>query len=386
MENRELKTNVFDAALLRLDDLFNTFDTVCISLSGGKNSTVLLHLAAAVARVNNKKLTVLFIDREAHHPRTIEHIHEMKNLYANVINEFYWIALPLTTVGESAEQKQEWISWEEGVEWWRAPPQEAITHGNLFSFYHTAMAYEAFICGFINWLSDGKPLAFVSGMTTDSLLGHDTLSSLANSHMPHPKTTEQPQYADAIHSFFPLFDWLPQDIWLFNSLSRAIYNPLYDLMYRTGAPLHHMKIHEPFELMVTPDSQTPSFEHPRVNNGNKNLVVSEVKYQKTLNQTWHSYASFLLNTMPRKIAEQYRENIMRYQNWHQAQGYYHTLPDEQQSVLESNGIVSWEKICTMILENDYRCRALTIHPVSHNNAIRKKVRKGRGHSNQCAFL
>ncbi|WP_139499487.1 phosphoadenosine phosphosulfate reductase domain-containing protein, partial [Escherichia coli] len=30
---------------------------------------------------------------------------------------------------------------------------------------------------------------------------------------------------------YPLYDWKARDIWIYNARARAIYNPLYDLMY-----------------------------------------------------------------------------------------------------------------------------------------------------------
>lgn len=56
MKRVKLNMNVFDAALMRPDWVFDTFEQVCLSFSGGKDSTVLFHLAAAVARKKGKKV------------------------------------------------------------------------------------------------------------------------------------------------------------------------------------------------------------------------------------------------------------------------------------------------------------------------------------------
>ena len=45
---------------------------------------------------------------------------------------------------------------------------------------------------------------------------------------------------------YPLYDWKARDIWIYNARTRAIYNPLYDLMYRAGVPLRNMRVCEPF--------------------------------------------------------------------------------------------------------------------------------------------
>lgn len=42
--------DVFDAAMERIEWVFDTFSSVCLSFSGGKDSTVLFHLMANIAR------------------------------------------------------------------------------------------------------------------------------------------------------------------------------------------------------------------------------------------------------------------------------------------------------------------------------------------------
>lgn len=90
--------NVLYAAIHRIEWLFETFSSVCLSFSGGKDSTVLLHLTADVARRKKRRFSVLFIDWEAQYQCTIAHILKMREMYRDVTETFYWVALPLTTV------------------------------------------------------------------------------------------------------------------------------------------------------------------------------------------------------------------------------------------------------------------------------------------------
>ncbi len=57
--------NVLRAAIARIEWVFETFPSVCLSFSGGKDSTVLFHLVAGVARRKKRRFSVLFIDWEA---------------------------------------------------------------------------------------------------------------------------------------------------------------------------------------------------------------------------------------------------------------------------------------------------------------------------------
>ncbi|EHT4191091.1 phosphoadenosine phosphosulfate reductase, partial [Escherichia coli] len=49
--------NVLRAATARIEWIFETFPSVCLSFSGGKDSTVLLHLTADVARRKKRRFS-----------------------------------------------------------------------------------------------------------------------------------------------------------------------------------------------------------------------------------------------------------------------------------------------------------------------------------------
>lgn len=89
--------------------------------SGGKDSGLMLHLTAELARQMGKKICVLFIDWEAQFSCTINYVQSLRELYTDVIEEFYWIALPLTTQNSLSQYQPEWQCWEPDVEWVRQP-------------------------------------------------------------------------------------------------------------------------------------------------------------------------------------------------------------------------------------------------------------------------
>ena len=122
-----LQENVLDASAERIDWTLNNFSRVCVSFSGGKDSTVMLHLVAQQARQLKRKIDVIFLDWEAQFSSTIQHVDTMRTLYRDVIHQFWWVALPLTTQNALSQFQPEWQCWEPGTNWVRQPPEDAIT-------------------------------------------------------------------------------------------------------------------------------------------------------------------------------------------------------------------------------------------------------------------
>ena len=56
--------NVKEALFQRLNYIFDEFDNIQVSISGGKDSTVLAWAALQVARERGRKIGIFFLDEE----------------------------------------------------------------------------------------------------------------------------------------------------------------------------------------------------------------------------------------------------------------------------------------------------------------------------------
>src|SRR5690606_31395498 len=110
-EKRGLGITVLEAARERIAWAFDTFPRVYASFSGGKDSTVMLHLVMEEAARRGRKVGLLFIDWEAQYRLTIRHVERCFDLYADHI-EPYWIALPLRTTNATSMIEPEWSCWD----------------------------------------------------------------------------------------------------------------------------------------------------------------------------------------------------------------------------------------------------------------------------------
>ena len=85
--------NVFDAAERRLDWLYSEFGDIFVCTSGGKDSTVLLELAArAAGRANRLPVKAVFIDQEFEYQGTVDYMRALRERPDEV--DLAWVQSP----------------------------------------------------------------------------------------------------------------------------------------------------------------------------------------------------------------------------------------------------------------------------------------------------
>ena len=106
--------NVLDATLKRMSFLFDNYDNISLSLSGGKDSTVLFHLLNEEAKKRDRKFIVYFQDQEAEYSATIDLI-EWVMQQPNVIP--LWYQVPIFMTNASSHQQLFLWAWGENEDW-----------------------------------------------------------------------------------------------------------------------------------------------------------------------------------------------------------------------------------------------------------------------------
>ncbi len=106
--------NVYDAALERINFLFDEFPNVVVGFSSGKDSVVVLNLALQVATERNRlPLKVMFLDQELEWEATIDLV--KKVMYSPVIDPM-WLQIPFKLFNATSGEEQWLHVWGEGEE------------------------------------------------------------------------------------------------------------------------------------------------------------------------------------------------------------------------------------------------------------------------------
>ncbi len=338
----------------------------------------MFHLCAEEARRRGRKFGLLFIDWECQYKLTIEHVTEMVEMYADCI-ELFWCCIPMRTVNAVSVYEPEWVAWEPGKEWIREKPAAAIKDGAFFPFYQPRMTFEEFVVGFGTWYAGNEPTACLVGIRSEESL-HRWMTVKGNRHKKMFQDKRwTTQVSENVYNVYPIYDWRTQDIWTYCGKFGKCYNALYDCFYQAGVSLAKMRICEPFgneqrqglDYFHVIEPETWSRMVARVNGANfgalyareRGFVLGNFQIVKPENHTWESFATLLLESMPRQTAEHYRNKIAVYIHWWLTKGGLRgCLPDEQPRDTGSKDVPSWRRICKCIAKNDYWCKTLCFAP------------------------
>lgn len=397
MDNRRyLGIDVLTASKERIKWAFDNFEKICISFSGGKDSTVMTHLVMEEAKKRNRKVALLFIDWEIQYKLTIEHVQHIYDMYKDYIIP-YWVALPLLTDNACSMYEPEWISWDKAKEnlWTRKPPKIAITDENYFPFYYYKITFEEFVPLFGEWYGEGKSTAcFVGIRTRESLNRYRALTNKKKNKYEDKMFTTC--VTDNVYNVYPIYDWSAEDDWKYFGKTKKPYNKLYDRFFQAGLTLHQMRVDEPFGdttrrslwLYQIIEPETWGKMVLRVNGANSGSLYSRDNGNILGNRsitlpkghTWQSFSNFLLDTMPKKTAEHYKTKIAVYIKWYMNRGYVDGIPDEVDKQMEKqNDVPSWRRICQTLLRNDYWCKGLGFSPTKQSayNQYLERMKKKR---------
>lgn len=228
--------NVYDAALERIEWIFDEFPNVIIGVSGGKDSTVIFNLALEVARKKKRlPLKVLFVDQEAEWKATIEQVEIMME---NSDVKPMWFQMPIKLFNATSNNEHWLYCWnpEDEYRWMR--PQVDYSYkenkygtdrfGDIFAaiinveFPDTKTAYIAGV------RTEESPARFI-GLTQNATYKWATWGTVLNKRKEH-------------YTFYPIYDWTYGDVWKAIHDNGWPYNRIYDAQYNYGMPVRNMRV------------------------------------------------------------------------------------------------------------------------------------------------
>lgn len=384
--------DVLTATNERLEYMFNNFDDFYFSVSGGKDSSVMLQLAAIKAREMHVKFSVLYVDFEAQYKATIKHIEELIEEVSDVLDKWYWIALPLSLRNAVSVIQSKWICWDSNdrKKWVREMPKNkwVINEKNMpeeWDWFKKGMEFEDFIDYFAKWFCSKKNGNIACGIgirSDESLNRFRTMINTRKETFKGNKWTTRIKIGNKktnTYSCFPMYDWKTSDIWVAVSRLNLKFNDIYEQMYKNGVSIYEQRLCQPYgDDQKKGLDQFKSLEYETwekvlnrvhgVNFGNiycRTSVLGVTKTEKPETMSWQEYTIFLLESLGIYVPElrdHYYFKIKAFFKWYEkTKGIkVSEINDEEDKRLENaKKIASWRRIARALEHNDFYMKRLS---------------------------
>ena len=403
--------NVYEALQERLEFIFEEFEYIFVSFSGGKDSGVLLNLVLDFQQkyYPKKKIGVFHQDFEAQYTVTTEYVERTFERIKDRV-EPYWVCLPMATRTALGSYQMYWYPWDDTKEdiWVRPMPKHPYVinlENNPITTYRYRMHQEDLAKQFSRWYRiahKGKTVCLLGIRTDESLQRY---SGILNKKYGYKNMSWISRQFKDVWTASPIYDWSNSDVWHANYLFNYDYNKLYDLYYMAGLKPDQMRVASPFNdyaqdslhLYRVIDPEIWAKLIGRVHGANFASIYGKTKAMAYRNltlpegHTWESYTKFLLDTLPVRLRNNYiRKFKTSIDFWHQKGGgleenviqelidhgynirrngvsnytvmknsriiFLDKIPDHTDDIKSSKDIPSWKRMCYCILKNDHTCR------------------------------
>ena len=313
------KNTVFEEALERVRFLFDEFDDVWVSISGGKDSTTIFELAKIVAREKGRlPLKTVFLDQEAEYQSTIDVVKEI--MYDDEVDP-YWLQVPIKLFNATSS-KTEWLEcWnpdEEDI--WMRPKDPISYKENVWGTDRFADFLEKFLETENRKQGENVKSCYLTGVRGEESPNRLTALTYAPCYKWVTWGKKHSRNKN-VFTFHPIYDWSYTDIWKAIHDNNWTYNKVYDYQYQYGvnmmamrvSNLHHeTSVHSLFMLQeVEPDTYQKLTQ--RIDGadtagklGADDYFIKELPY---MFKDWREYRDFLLEKLITK--EEYREKFKR---------------------------------------------------------------------------
>ena len=234
--------NVLQAARERISFIFDNFDRIIVSISGGKDSTVLAHLALTEAYKRGRTIGLFYLDEEVVYQSTIEQVAYIMDLFPENTMR-YWFQIEFNLTNSTSQTEGQFHAWDPAKRplWMHKRHRENISKRTWS--HNTVIADKKKGFGFYDVIHNFN-LTFSKTAFLVGLRAYESLHrySAVTSHPGFQQAAWSTAQARENVSFYPIYDWMTADIWKYIGENNLKYHKYYDFAFKKGILPNQMRV------------------------------------------------------------------------------------------------------------------------------------------------
>ena len=354
------KKTVLEAARERMSFLFDNYESIVVSISGGKDSTVLAHLALSEADRRERRIGLHFLDEEVLYQSSVDQVEYLMGMFPNSTKKM-WLQFPFLLTNATSISEGQLRCWEPGQHkiWMRSKHAEAIKGKPWAQEDETVAVKNKGGLGFYdvidNFAKTFTNTAFLVGLRAAGESPNRWRAVVknpvdVNGHCVYWGTKKGNNKA-----FYPIYDWNFHDVWRYIYDEQLRYSSTYDYQFKKGYPINQMRV----SSLIHEKSFKSICDLPEFEPKTYNKLMKRVKGISMVQETGRNAKVFAVRKLPKN-----------YDSWR----IYRDFLLKTHSDIERKAI--FEKRFSKQLDNEYvarqQCRQLVLNDYENNLPVDNK--------------
>lgn len=310
------KKTVLAAARERIAFIFDHFESIICSISGGKDSGVLAYLALLEAKKRGRKIGLFFLDEEVLYQSSVDQVEYLMELFPENVNKL-WLQIEFRLTNATSFEEGQLICWEAGKhkDWMRAKKPFAIQH-RMWALEDQTVRDKNKGFGFYDVIENFERCytntAFLVGLRAAGESPNRWRAVVKNPVDIGGKRVYWGTKKGANFALYPIYDWNFHDVWKYIYDEKLRYSKIYDYQFKKGYPISEMRVSSLIhERSFKSICDLPEFEpktYAKLQKRIKGISLAQEagrnaklfrcqKLPKNF-KSWIAYRDFLLDTYP----------------------------------------------------------------------------------------
>lgn len=350
---------VLEAARERIAFVFDAFENIIVSISGGKDSTCLANLALTEANRRGRRIGLFLLDEEVLYQSSVDQVEYLMSLFPENTKRM-WLQIPFFLTNATSFQGSQLRCWEPGEhKLWMRPKGELNMKAKPWKEederFRSGYSWLDFYGVIENFERCFENTAFLVGLRAAGESPNRWRAVVKNPVDIAGKRVYWGTQKGKNAALYPLYDWNFHDVWRYIYDEGLKYSKVYDWQFRKGYPINQMRVSSLIhERAFKSICDLPEFE-PKT----YNRLVKRIKGIALAQETGKAAKLFACRKLPKNFRSwiAYRDFLLE------------THPDQERKPI-------FERRFARHLTNEYvarqQCRQLLLNDYENNLPIDSK--------------